>query len=88
MAVLLRFHVRAITPWFLSGPHRGRPELRAPSVRGALRFWFRAGMGAAGVTDPERLHRLEAALFGDTERASGEGPRGGVNGAAESEVLS
>ncbi len=66
----LRFRAQIVTPLFLSGPVPGRPELRAPSVRGALRFWFRAGMGAAGVADPKRLHRLEAALFGDTGRAS------------------
>lgn len=31
-----------ITPAFLSGADQSRAELRAPSVRGALRWWFRA----------------------------------------------
>ena len=68
----LRFRAETVTPLFMAGAVPGGPEaeLRAPSVRGALRFWFRAGMGAAGVTDAKELYRLEAALFGDTRRAS------------------
>jgi hypothetical protein len=38
--------LETITPLFLTGADpRGEPELRAASIRGALRFWLRALLG-------------------------------------------
>lgn len=44
------YRLKFITPAFLAGADQSKAELRAPSVRGALRWWFRA-MG--GTKDEE-----------------------------------
>lgn len=36
------FEIEAITPMFLAGADPHSAELRVPSVKGALRFWWRA----------------------------------------------
>ncbi|MCW5921261.1 MAG: type III-B CRISPR module RAMP protein Cmr1 [Saprospiraceae bacterium] len=42
----ITFNCRFITPAFLGGADpKGTPELRAPSIKGALRFWWRAMNG-------------------------------------------
>lgn len=42
----ITFHCRFITPAFLGGADpKGTPELRPPSIKGALRFWWRAMNG-------------------------------------------
>jgi len=52
---------------------RGEPELRAASIRGALRFWLRALLGGVmGDKDLDGLRRAEAAVFGST--ATGASP--------------
>jgi len=68
----LRFHhrfieleLRALTPIFKSGStttqiDEGRP-FRAPSIRGALRYWWRA---TSTLADVEQLRAREKALFG------------------------
>ncbi|MCX7840755.1 MAG: type III-B CRISPR module RAMP protein Cmr1, partial [Anaerolineae bacterium] len=38
--------LQTVTPLFLAGATaRGAPELRAPSVRGEMRYWWRAALG-------------------------------------------
>ena len=61
-----------ITPAFLGGADNqaGQPELRVPSIKGALRFWWRAlrwreGLGVAALRDQE------AALFGSADSKKG-----------------
>lgn len=44
------YNLEFITPAFLAGADQGTAELRAPSVRGALRWWFRA---LGGTKDEE-----------------------------------
>jgi len=59
------------TPLFNGGAdpeHTG--EVRVPSLRGALRFWFRALVGLGVGPDLRALARTEAAVFGDTNAAS------------------
>lgn len=63
------FHCRTISPMFLSGPDTDMPELRAPSIKGAMRFWARAiSLGwpfdGNGIESHERLLRQDEALFG------------------------
>jgi len=61
------FEMETVTPLFMGGADpRGMPELRAPSLRGVLRFWFRA---LIGQINPE-LQKLEAEVFGNQEHAS------------------
>lgn len=72
------FNGEVLTPLFLGGADsRGHPELRGPSVRGAMRFWYRAVLGgstliASGDETAQRdnLRELEADVFGDTKRGS------------------
>ncbi len=57
------FECETITPMFLSGADRRTPELRAPSIKGALRFWWRAMHGHLPI---EELREKEAKIFGGT----------------------
>lgn len=60
--------LETVTPLFLGGAEpRGEPELRAPSFRGAMRYWWRALAG--GVVGDEAAH-WEPLVFGSTERGS------------------
>jgi len=72
----LRLPLVTLTPLFLGGADpRGDPELRASSIRGALRFWLRALLGGCYGTDDQALaeiRRIEAETFGEaggTDRA-------------------
>ncbi len=59
-----------VTPAFIGGAEpRGKPEFRIPSLRGALRYWWRALFGA-GVEDWTTLLQKESELFGSTKKAS------------------
>lgn len=68
----IEFELRALTQIFKGGSttaqvDEGRP-FRAPSIRGLLRYWWRATSALAGV---EQLRAREEALFGGVH---GEGP--------------
>jgi len=67
----LQVTLETVTPLFLAGADpRGAPELRAASVRGALRFWLRALLGGVIGDAPDRLDELrkaESAVFGSTD---------------------
>ena len=54
----------------MSGADQGRAELRPPAIRGAMRFWFRAMMGAVVACDLQALQKLEALVFGSTDGRS------------------
>jgi CRISPR-associated protein Cmr1 len=58
---------RVVTPMFLGGAEpTAEAELRLPSFKGALRFWWRAIMWGK-VKDVDELRRREAELFGSSE---------------------
>lgn len=65
----LRVTLETVTPLFLGGADpRGQPELRAPSVRGALRFWLRALLGGVlGDSNLDALRQAENSIFGSTD---------------------
>lgn len=69
--VELKVTLETVTPLFLGGADpRGVPELRAASVRGALRFWLRALLGGILGDQNQNLKSLrtaEAAVFGSTD---------------------
>lgn len=46
------FKLEFITPTFLSGAEQNRAELRVPSIKGELRWWFRV-LGANNVEERE-----------------------------------
>lgn len=57
----ITFHCKVITPMFLAGADGQTPELRAPSIKGAMRFWWRALNGHLGV---EEMREKEVKIFG------------------------
>ncbi len=71
MIARLCFELEPITPLFSAGANQaGPPEVRPSSIRGALRFWFRAMMGGLLNGHWQDIRGLEADIFGDTEQAS------------------
>lgn len=67
------YTIKLITPMYGGGVVAGENEqdrpVRVPSVRGNLRFWWRATRGTA-FPSLEELKRREADIWGSTERAS------------------
>ncbi|MEW5980209.1 MAG: type III-B CRISPR module RAMP protein Cmr1 [Acidobacteriota bacterium] len=66
---------RVTTPMFLGGAEPQQAELRLPSLKGALRFWWRASVWpsiAARGGSVKDLHRLEAELFGSSDERVGQ----------------
>lgn len=60
-----------VTPMFIGGAYPDQTaELRVPSFRGALRWWYRALLAGRGVSSIDELKKEEAAVFGSTDRAS------------------
>lgn len=57
----ITFECETITPMFLSGADGKTPELRPPSIKGALRFWWRA---MNGDKDLKTLKKEEVEIFG------------------------
>jgi CRISPR-associated protein Cmr1 len=47
----ITFECEIITPMFLAGADGKIPDLRAPSIKGALRFWWRAMHGYLPIDD-------------------------------------
>lgn len=58
------------TPMFLSGADQKEAELRVPSIKGALRFWWRALAYYEVQGNIKELRENEADIFGDTKRQS------------------
>lgn len=69
------FTCKTVTPMFLNGADGQTPELRAPSIKGAMRFWWRALHGHLPLMDiPDKqekgkilvkgLKTLETEIFG------------------------
>ena len=65
------FNCRTITPMFLAGADNHTPELRSPSIKGAMRFWWRAVQRFAS---PDDLKNKEAELFGSSGEGFGRAP--------------
>jgi CRISPR-associated protein Cmr1 len=63
----ITFTCETITPMFLAGADGTTPELRAPSIKGALRFWWRAMNGHLSLED---LKAKEDEIFGGTDNRS------------------
>lgn len=67
----ITFHCKVITPMFLAGADGRTPELRPPSIKGAMRFWWRA-MNGHLIKDGklDDLIEEEGKIFGDTKQRS------------------
>jgi CRISPR-associated protein Cmr1 len=69
----LNVTLKVVTPLFLSGaiPRGEQPEFRAPSLRGALRYWYRAAIGGTiNGASLKTLYDAESSIFGNTSQAS------------------
>lgn len=62
---------RIVTPMFCAGADQRSAELRLPSFKGALRFWWRSLMWGK-VTDHNELRKQEAELFGASDQKTGQ----------------
>lgn len=63
----IKYKCEVITPMFLNGAYGEHPELRGPSIKGGLRFWFRAVHAHLAVKE---MKEREGRLFGDTSGRS------------------
>lgn len=57
---------RVVTPMFISSADQQKAELRVPSIKGALRFWWRA-LAWSRYGELKRIREEEARLFGSTD---------------------
>ena len=64
MPVEIEVTYRVVTPLFCSGADSAHPEIRLPSFKGVLRFWWRALAWSRCRADLEAIRRQEDALFG------------------------
>ncbi len=67
------FTLQTITPLFLAGADQTKAELRAPSFRGLMRYWYRALVGGLFGTDAnglEEVMKRETDVFGATDTGS------------------
>lgn len=67
----INLDVEAITPLFIAGADQSYIEgegLRSPTIRGLMRWWFRAIMG--GMTDIKNVQECENEVFGSTKARS------------------
>ena len=58
---------RVTTPLFCAGTDPNRAELRLPSFKGALRFWWRALAPLRWGDDLEVIRRQENEIFGSAD---------------------
>lgn len=79
---------RIVTPMFLGDARGSAPDVRPPSVKGALRFWWRAlhwSQHRSECRDDasalQSLHAAEARLFGTPANTDDEGDATGGQGA-------
>jgi len=63
----ITFDCEIITPMFLAGADGKTPELRPPSIKGIMRFWWRAINGE----DIEKLGMEEGKIFGSSDEKIG-----------------
>ncbi len=62
------FNVETITPMFLAGADQRKAELRAASIKGLLRFWWRA---LQAESDIDTLRKRESEIFGSADEKAG-----------------
>ncbi len=67
------FTLRTLTPLFLAGADQTQAELRAPTFRGLMRYWYRAligGIVGANQGTLQQVMEAEKAVFGATDTGS------------------
>ncbi len=71
MTVLIEANFRLTTPLFCGGATSGSTELRLPSFKGVLRFWWRALAWRRLNGDLDVIQRQEDLLFGSASAGQG-----------------
>ncbi len=66
MATMIEATYRVVTPLFCEGADGRRAELRMPSFKGVLRFWWRALAWSRCGGDLDKIQKKENRLFGST----------------------
>lgn len=61
------FEVEAVTPIFMRGANQKEVEIRASSIKGLMRWWFRALAGNYFGDDIGKLREAESKVFGSTK---------------------
>jgi len=64
---IVTFECETITPMFMYGADGKTPELRPASIKGVMRFWWRAICGNLPL---DKLKKQEGEIFGDTDKKS------------------
>ncbi len=64
------FDLEAITPIFMRGADQRKAEIRASSIKGLMRWWFRALAGNYFGNDIAGLKKAEEYVFGSTKQRS------------------
>lgn len=64
---IIKATYRVVTPMFISGADQSKAELRLPSIKGALRFWWRALAWGRLNGDLGKIRQEENELFGSTD---------------------
>ncbi len=65
----VRLPLELVSPAFTSGADPRKPELRVPTIRGQIRYWLRAYLGAS-LSDHQQVSVYENALLGSTGTGS------------------
>src|SRR6266576_1568973 len=71
--IQVTFTLSTLTPLFLAGADQTKAELRAPTFRGLMRYWYRALVGSLVGANEEILQQVmkaETAVFGATDTSS------------------
>lgn len=71
--LIIKAEYEVLTPLFLSGADQAKPELRISSIRGALRFWWRALAWSRCDGDLSKIREEESELFGSADAKYGQG---------------
>jgi len=61
----VEFDIEIVTPMFLGGANTTDAELRVPSIKGMLRFWWRA---TCGIENFKEMKKEESKIFGSTDQ--------------------
>ncbi|MBI5192714.1 MAG: type III-B CRISPR module RAMP protein Cmr1 [Nitrospirae bacterium] len=66
----ISFEIETTTPMFLAGADQSKAELRAASIKGLLRFWWRALQAESNL---DSLREKESKIFGSSDEKTGGG---------------
>jgi CRISPR-associated protein Cmr1 len=64
----ITFEIETLTPMFIAGAEQSKVELRAASIKGLLRWWWRAIQAEPNI---EELRKKESAIFGSSDEGVG-----------------